>query len=186
MFAIRHILQKGYMPHILRRHPVSEFRCPKWFSIILSFLIDVLSILSFFVLLTLFDCGELGGSGRLPHLACMILGSFFGHIVYKRMLFRPLSWGFGVALELALLVAFFLLWPFRFLFWAIFRLLSHFLLIWRHSYDKILKKKEMKRFIKAQLREAAYGFLPLSMVSVDLLGRFAEGNPYGRNQKNSG
>ena len=168
LLSIRAMVERGYLPHIFYCKRKRILFHPRWCVRLLVFCLDALAMFSAFTLLTLYDCGVLGGKMRLPHLIFSSLGGVLSYILFRKALLRPISFIFCAFFEIWLLVFDMALYPFRLLFRLVFRLLFRLLLLWRKKYDKMKTIKKIKRFTQNQLKLAGGAFLTSAMTANDL------------------
>ena len=157
------LIAYGYRARYLSRGLLPQVRCPKPIRVLISFCGDLLAILLVFVLLTVYDCGVLGGRLRLVHLVCFAGGLIAARLAYRRFLRPCLSRILATATELLLLPLCLLLYPIRVLVRMICALCLRLLLLCRRKYVKIKRDQAIRRFTAYQLSMARVAFLPTEL-----------------------
>ena len=137
-----------------------RLRCPRALAKIATWGTDLFAMLLVFAVLTVYDCGILGGIMRLPHLVTALVGFFFALSVYRKFLHVILSRILVIALELLLLPIGLSFYPFRIAFSVILSLCRRLVLLCRKKCAKIRENKEIKRYTENQIRLASEAFLP--------------------------
>jgi hypothetical protein len=159
-FSLAELFSCGYAPRYLRFEWTPQIRCPRAFAKLIVWGTDACAMLLAFAVLTVYDCGILGGVMRLPHLASLLVGFVLAFVIYRRLLKRILSRIFSMALELLLLPIGVTLYPFRILFSAILKLCCRLVLLCRRKCAKMRENKAIKRYTESQVDLASAAFLP--------------------------
>ena len=160
MLSAAKLLCVGYAPKYLKLSCMPHVKLPRTVSKSVSWIIDFLATVLVCLILTVYDCGVLGGVMRFPHFAVFLMGYAFATVVYRRLLGKALSCVFSVALELLLLPIGLISYPFRLLFAAFFAICRRLVLRCVGKYAKMKEKRTIRRYTALQLGFAETAFLP--------------------------